>query len=142
MPSPSDLADKMSPRIAAAREYLEAAREQLAPPLESAREQLRETVAPAVADAVTTTLTRAQPARREIRRRGRLVWSALRGEPAQRPGWRLALGCLALGSLVGAAVATLSRRPPAPAYPIERPTAAVPTAMPTEPAQTGSGGAS
>ena len=115
----SAAAKAATPKLESARDQigpvLETARERLTPALETARDQLRGTVAPAVVGAVGTALGRSAPARREARRRGHRALSALRGEPSGPVRrWPLAIGCLAVGAAVGAAVAWMTR----PAAPI------------------------
>ena len=93
------------------------AAEQAAQQAEEAARQLRQIVqeklAPMASAAFDNAMVASAPARREAARRGRLAAAVLRGTDViamrKRRRWPVALGCLLLGSAIGAAAAWLSQ---------------------------------
>jgi len=99
----------------AAREAAERASKQVHERMQRARFVMQDQLAPRAASAVETAMTRSAPMRDEAMRRARLAALALReGEVPMAVAtkgrrWPIAVGFLALGGAVGAAVAWVSQ---------------------------------
>jgi hypothetical protein len=125
------------------------ARGRVVPAVAGVRGTLLDTVAPAVAGAVTTAVTAARegslPTRAEARGRSALALAALRGELPQarhQRRWPVALLCLLAGASAGAAAGLLARRATGPSEPTYIPATSPPRssgpAATDEPVEAGS----
>jgi hypothetical protein len=117
--------DQIGPVVQSARESakdlgpaFENAKQRVVPTLETARGQMVDNVAPAIAEAVSTAVERTGPVRAEALRRAEAALAVLRGEPAPRRGIGkgATLGLVVLGAIAGAAGGWLAHRPTQSGY--------------------------
>ena len=127
--STDKITDTMAARIGAARRVVDArvmpyavpagrkakrqAAEQATKQLQQARTLVQEKIVPMASTAVDNAKVASAPIRREAMRRSRLAAAALRGADStvvlKKRRWPAALGFLALGGALGAAIAWLSQ---------------------------------
>ncbi len=139
VPAVAGARGRIGPAVGEARERIRPvvgeARGRVVPAVAGVRGTLLDTVAPAVAGAVTTAVTAARegslPTRAEARGRSALALAALRGELPQarhQRRWPVALLCLLAGASAGAAAGLLARRATGPSEPTYIPATSPPRA--------------